>query len=93
MDNENVFVFPTQINAGWDTVSDEDQLFETVDISNGTLLGVVGMRVAADSEYGYDAVYGWQSVFGGQRSTEPYKTLSDAIDGLVNFALTNGQGE
>jgi hypothetical protein len=88
MKNENVFLFPNN-DSDLDGFN-EDSLYEVVDIDAGKFLGVVGVRLPADSVNGYDAVYGWQDPF-GVKSGAPFFNLSDASDDLVNHALTNGE--
>lgn len=86
MKNETVFLFPTS-ETEFDGRNDQGA-YEVADIQTGKFLGVTGIRVPADDEYGYDAVYGWQDAF-GVRSTDPYNSLSDSTDSLANHALTN----
>lgn len=87
---DTVFLFPTAY-VDLET-ADPDAPYETIDISTGTYLGLTGIRVPEDKEYGYDAVFGWQDAF-GLRSTAPYKSIDEAVNGLRNHVLTNGEVE
>lgn len=64
---------------------EEVGLYDLVNLSDGVLVGRVGITSQKDEEYGYDALWGWATH--DRVSDKPFRNTDEAVEDFIREVL------